>query len=210
MIEIRKIVNGPLEENCWLAWEKGSKEALLIDPGAEPEKIAAVLEKEGLGVALILATHAHFDHVGAVAPMKERFKAPFAMHEADLPVLERLEDTSAFYGFGTVTIPKVERWLKAGDFVEAGALKLKVIHTPGHTPGGLCFYHAESGHLFSGDTLFRLSIGRADFEGGDMEALVGGIRRELFSLPGEVKVHPGHGPDTEIEQEKRGNPFVRG
>src|SRR6185503_20633137 len=99
MIEIRKITNGPLEENCWLAWEKGSKEALLIDPGAEPEKIKAEVAKAGVEVRLILATHAHFDHVGAVAPLKEAFKAPFAMHKADLPVLDALEDTAAFYGF---------------------------------------------------------------------------------------------------------------
>lgn len=210
MLEIRKIVNGPIEENCWLAWSPGAKEAVLIDPGAEPEKIQAEAAKAGVKVGLILATHAHFDHVGAVASLAQAFQCPFALHEADLPVLEVLEDMSAFYGLMGVQKPKVDRLIKGREKIGVPGLELEAIPTPGHTPGGLCYYHAVSQSLFSGDTLFRLSIGRTDFEGGDHEALVQGVRQNLFTLPAAVKVYPGHGPATSIGEERDANPFVRG
>lgn len=209
MLTIKTLVNGPLEENCYLLSLEGSKEALLIDPGSSAPELERAVRSSGLKPVLILATHAHFDHVGAVAALAAAFGAPFAAHADDAPGMQSVEDMAMFYGLGQAKNPRLDRLLRHNDVVDAAGIRLKVIHTPGHTPGGVCYYHEESLNLFSGDTLFRGSIGRSDFEDGDGEALVKGIKSKLFVLPEAVKVHPGHGPATTLGDEKRDNPFVR-
>lgn len=209
MLKIKTLLNGPIEENCYVLHLEGGSDAVVIDPGSSPEQLRQAIDTAGLKPVLILATHGHFDHVGAVHALALAYSAAFACHPLDQPQLDALEDTYMFYGMGSTKKPRINRELKDGDIIEAAGFSLKVIHTPGHTPGGLCFYHAESGSLFSGDTLFRRSIGRTDFEDGDHAALLKGIREKLLTLPHDCSVYPGHGDVTSIGEEKHENPFLR-
>lgn len=207
--QVHTLVNGPLEENCYALQVVGRPDCVLIDPGSAAPQLQGELQRLGLRPTLMLATHGHYDHVGAVHALAQWSQAPFAMAQGDEPLLDALEDTFAFYGMGDTHKPSVQRWLKAGETVEAAGLSLKVLGTPGHTPGGLCFWHAESQSLFSGDTLFAGSVGRSDMEGGDGAALIAGIKRELFPLPDDAAVYPGHGEHSSLGREKRENRFLR-
>ena len=209
MLKITTLLNGPIEENCHVMHLEGRNEAVVVDPGSSPAELRAFIDKAGLKPVLILATHGHFDHVGAVHALAEAYAAPFACLPGDERQLEALEDTYAMYGMGKTKQPKIDRLLRPDEMIQAAGFELKVLHTPGHTPGGACFYHAESGSLFTGDTLFRRSIGRSDFEGGDGALLVASIRSKLFSLPEATRIYPGHGDASTIGEEKRENPFVR-
>jgi hydroxyacylglutathione hydrolase len=209
MLKIHTLLNGPVEENCYLIHLEGSSEAIVIDPGSTPVQLKKAIDEAGLIPLQILATHGHFDHVGAVFALAEAYRAPFACHPLDRELLESLEDTYQFYGMGSTKRPKISRELHDEEMISLGGMNLKVFHTPGHTPGGLCFYHAESASLFSGDTLFRHSIGRSDFEGGDHRQLVASIKEKLFSLPEVTRIYPGHGEASSIAEEKRNNPFVQ-
>jgi hydroxyacylglutathione hydrolase len=208
-LKILKLLNGPIEENCYVLHAEGSSQALVIDPGSSPAQLKRAIDEAGLKPSLILATHAHFDHVGAVFALCEAYGAPFACHSADEEMLEALEDSYALYGMGSTRRPKVSRRIVDGEDIEVGLLSLKALHTPGHTPGGLCFYHGPSNSLFSGDTLFRRSIGRSDFEGGDHAQLVASVKAKLLSLPAQTRVYPGHGEATTIGEEASENPFIR-
>lgn len=209
LIEILTLCNGPLQENCYFACAPGAHEGVLIDPGSEAEELKGALARAGKRPLLLLATHAHFDHVGAVHAFAAAFGAAFACPRLDAEILEALEDSYSFYGMGSTKTPKVDQWLEGGERLRAGALELEVLATPGHSPGSLCYLHRPSLSLFSGDTLFQLSIGRADLPGGDMEALEASIRGKLYPLPEATAVYPGHGPATSIGAERAGNPFVR-
>lgn len=209
MLKIQTLLNGSIEENCYVIHLQGSPEAIVIDPGSSAAQLKKAIDDAGLKPRLILATHGHFDHVGAVFALGEAYAAPFACHASDVEMLDTLEDTYMFYGMGTTKRPKVSQTIMDGQILEAAGISLLALHTPGHTPGGLCFYHAPSHSLFSGDTLFKRSIGRSDFEGGDQIQLVTSIKEKLFTLPEETKVYPGHGEASTIGQEKQGNPFVR-
>ncbi len=206
---VHTLVNGPLEQNCYALQAQGRADCILIDPGSGADELQARLQGLGLRPALILATHGHYDHVGAVHGLAQWTGADFGMAKADEPWLDSLEDTFAFYGMGPTRRPTVQRWIAPGETVEAAGLRLQVLGTPGHTPGGLCFYHAESGSLFSGDTLFAGSVGRSDKDGGDAEALIAGIKRELLPLPEATLVYPGHGESSTLGREKRENRFLR-
>ena len=209
MLTVQTLLNGPIEENCYVINMDGQAGAMVIDPGSSAAQLKKAIDQAGLNPLLILATHGHFDHVGAVYALSEAYQAPFGCHPADSETLDTLEDTYMFYGMGTTKRPKISREIQDGDLIEGGGITLRAIHTPGHTPGGLCFYHEASKSLFSGDTLFRRSIGRSDFEGGDAGILTASIREKLFKLPDDCKVYPGHGEPTTIGEEKRENPFVR-
>lgn len=210
MLKIHSFLNGPIQENAYLLFEEGEKEAVLIDPGDEPARLEKEIRALGVQVKLVLATHGHFDHVGAVHALTQAFGASFAMQPADDFLLESLEDTAAFYGQGATKRPRVDLGLKGGESVGVAGVSLKVLATPGHTPGGLCYYHAASGSLFSGDTLFEGTIGRSDTEGGSHQQLVASIHRELLTLPDATKVYPGHGDPTSIGAERRQNPHLQG
>lgn len=186
-----KVVSvGPLGTNCYLVTDESAGETLVIDPGDEAAKLMEQVEAEGGKVVAIVNTHGHWDHTGADAALREKTGAPLLLHEAD----------ASWYG-GTV-----DRYLRDGEELAVGSLRLKVIHTPGHTKGGICLY--LPGLLFSGDTLFAESVGRTDLPGGSMAALVTSIRERLFVLPDETMVYPGHGPATTIGDEKSLNPYV--
>jgi hydroxyacylglutathione hydrolase len=208
MLKIMTLLNGPVEENCYVLSED-SKQAVVIDPGSSAPELLKAIDAQGLKPVLILATHAHFDHSGAAQALMQAYGAPFAYHPADSKILDALGDTWAFYGVNGVKKPLPARELKDGEVLNEAGITLKVLHTPGHTPGGLCFYHEASHSLFSGDTLFRRSIGRSDFEGGDHQQLVGSIRSKLLSLPESTRVYPGHGDVTTIGEEKMENDFLR-
>lgn len=203
---IEKLTLGPIMANCFIIGCEETKEAAVIDPGDEADKILMALAELKLTVKYIINTHGHFDHVGANKRLSEVTKAPILIHTLDAPLLNQLSATAAAWGLKTENSPKPDRLLEDGDTITFGTITLKVIHTPGHSPGGISLY--TDGHVFVGDTLFAGSIGRTDFPGGDYEVLIAGIRNKLFLLGDDVKVHPGHMGDTTIGTEKKTNPFA--
>jgi glyoxylase-like metal-dependent hydrolase (beta-lactamase superfamily II) len=208
-LKILALQNGALEENAYLLYMEGATQGLLIDPGSEPERLIQEIERLKLGVPLILATHGHFDHVGAVDALKRHFKASFAACREDEPVMRASAGLAKTLGLGQSVVPSIDQDLKDGQMISAAGVELKVLRTPGHTPGGCSFYHAPSASLFSGDTLFHASIGRHDAPGGDFEALKRSLQVKIYTLPAETRVFPGHGEATRVGQEARSNPFVR-
>ena len=181
---------------------------MIIDPGDEAEHILHIIKQENLVPKLLVNTHGHFDHVGGNSLILEKTGIEFCMHKDDVPMLRQAARQAASYGLPAVESPEPTRFLQNGDILEIGDLSFEVIHTPGHSPGGICLY--GEGHLFSGDTLFASSIGRTDLPGGDLVQLLSHIRTQLMVLPESTIVHPGHGPDSTIGLEKSNNPFVNG
>ena len=206
MLKVLKMPVEPLGSNCYLAWDSANNQAVIIDPGGEGERIVATVEKHGLEVQLILNTHGHGDHIAANGMLKKRFGVPILIHEADAPMLtDPLRNMSAIYGF-PVTSPPCDGFLVPGEKIAFGRLAFHVLHTPGHSPGGVSLY--SGGCVFTGDVLFFGSVGRYDLPEGDETLLIRGIREHLLTLPEETQVYPGHGQNTTIGMEKRCNPFL--
>jgi hydroxyacylglutathione hydrolase len=199
---------GPLQCNCTILGDPASGEALVIDPGDEPERILQALRARRLTPVALLHTHAHFDHIGGSRRVKETTSAPIRLHAADFPLYDALPVQAARFGLSAEDPLPPDRPVEDGETIRFGAFAVTAIHTPGHTPGSTCYHFAREGVLFSGDTLFRRSIGRTDLWGGDTDAILASIRDRLYSLPGELRVVCGHGPDTTIAEERRANPFV--
>jgi glyoxylase-like metal-dependent hydrolase (beta-lactamase superfamily II) len=198
-----------LECNCTILVDEESREAVVIDPGDEPERVLRALESARARAVALLHTHAHFDHIGATRAVSEATGAPILLHPDDRPLYDALPDQAAIFGLTAGAPKSVDAPLGDGEDVRFGRFSLRAIHTPGHTPGSTCFeLSGGAGILFSGDTLFRRSIGRTDLWGGDTDAILASIRGKLFRLPGDTAVVCGHGPDTTIEEEKRLNPFA--
>ncbi|HOC90098.1 MAG TPA: MBL fold metallo-hydrolase [bacterium] len=204
---IETIVTGPLEENCHLVQCPDSPAGALIDPGDDADEILAAVSARGLHLTHILLTHAHFDHLGAVAALQRASGAPVLLHEAERSSLGGVALQSALFGLPAPELFQVNNWLKGGEKIAIGSLELQLLFTPGHSAGGVSFY--GHGHLFPGDVLFRNSIGRSDLPGGDAGLLLHSIRTQLFTLPDDTIVHPGHGAATTIGHEKKYNPFLR-
>ncbi|WP_243093415.1 MBL fold metallo-hydrolase [Thermus thalpophilus] len=202
-MKAHRLVLGPLAENGYLV--ETPQGAVLIDPGDEPEKILALLAQRGLTPKAILLTHAHFDHVGAVAPLVAAYGLPVYLHPLDLPLYGRAQEVAAAWGFA---IPKPP--LPVEPLAEGMELfGLQVLHLPGHSPGHVAFLDPVGQAVYSGDLLFRGSIGRYDLPGSEREALFASLKR-LLSLPPETQVLPGHGPPTTLALEARTNPFLTG
>ena len=202
---IKPVIVGEIYTNCYIVADSDSKEGVVIDPGADFEKIWKVIEKNGIIVKKIVATHGHYDHLGAVNELRKKTKAEFLIHKEDVIFAEHPETNgSALFGDGTVSA-KADAFLKDGDTVKAGKVELKVIHTPGHSPGGICLLTGEE--LFSGDTLFFNSIGRTDFPNASYEVIMESLAK-LMKLPDAVRVYPGHGQYTTIGGERKKNPFL--
>jgi hydroxyacylglutathione hydrolase len=205
---LKTLVVGPFGSNCYIVGSETGKHGLVIDPGAETKLILRTVNELGLTISLILVTHAHIDHIGALAPVKEATGAKFAIHEAEakagLGMFSRM--LSSMTGGSFNQPPKPDRLLKDGDTIDIDDLSFTVLHTPGHSPGGISLY--GHGILFSGDTLFNYGIGRTDFPGCSYEQIMDSIKNKLIKLPDETVVYPGHGPATTIGEEKRGNPFL--
>ncbi|HEU5394671.1 MAG TPA: MBL fold metallo-hydrolase [Candidatus Methylomirabilis sp.] len=207
-MKVHAFTVGPLESNSYLVVDEATREAALVDPGMESEPIADLLTRERLTVTAIINTHGHFDHVFGNAYFKAKAGAPLLMHRADLELVKRLEEQSLYFGFRATPSPSPDRFLEEGDEVRVGEIRLRVLHTPGHSPGGICL--VTEGAAFVGDTLFAGSIGRTDLPGGSAEELLTSIREKLLVLPDETVLYPGHGPATTIGHERRHNPFLTG
>jgi hydroxyacylglutathione hydrolase len=206
---VKTLVVGPFASNCYIVGSSSTKQGMIIDPGAEAENILRTVQQLGLSISLIVVTHAHMDHIDALRTVKERTNTQFAIHEAEKDLLSAAP-MRMLIPLGLTpskSPPQPDRLLKDGDLVDVSDLHFEVLHTPGHSPGGICL----SGHgvVFSGDTLFNFGIGRTDFAGGSYERLMKSIREKLMVLPDETIVYPGHGPSTTIGDERRGNPFLQ-
>lgn len=198
---------GAMDSNCYIVGCEKTREAAVIDPGAEGKRILKKLEAYGLTVKYIILTHGHVDHIGALAEVREATGAPVLIHAGDAEMLTSAQkNLSAFVGQQLILKP-ADRLLQEGDVIDVGEEKMEVIHTPGHTRGGICLKCGTN--LITGDTLFAGSIGRSDFPGGNHNQLIASIKSRLLGFPPEMKVFPGHGPESNIGDEKRYNPFLR-
>ncbi|HEV2120249.1 MAG TPA: MBL fold metallo-hydrolase [Candidatus Bathyarchaeia archaeon] len=204
-MRIHSLVVGRLQTNCYIL--QSENEGVIIDPGDEPERILQLMKDLGLKPRMIVATHAHFDHVLGVNKIKEELRLPFTIHRGDAEILESMQArVLQFMGFSVPPPPKVDRFLKNGDSMPIGGDVVKLIHTPGHSPGSISI--VGQGFVMTGDALFNRSIGRTDLPGGDLDTLVHSITGRLLTLPDDTIVYPGHGPETSIGDEKLANPFV--
>jgi glyoxylase-like metal-dependent hydrolase (beta-lactamase superfamily II) len=204
---IEKLTVGPIMANCFVIGCEETREGAVIDPGAEARRIMDVVNTAGLKVTRIINTHGHFDHVGANREIKATTEAELIIHPLDAPMLAQLDQMAGAFGMSVENSPPPDRTVEEGDRIQVGNLTLAVLHTPGHTPGGISLH--IDGHVFVGDTLFQGSIGRTDFPGGDYDTIIRSIREKLFPLGDQVVVYTGHGPETGIGQEKKFNPFAR-
>jgi hydroxyacylglutathione hydrolase len=205
---IRALLVGIIQTNCYLIGDEVSREGAVIDPGGDPEPILAAIEAEGLTIRYILNTHAHFDHMAANGSLLAATGARLAVHPADLELLATGGGGRWFGLLSSIYSPTPEIELSDGQELALGELRIKVLHTPGHSPGHVAFYLSNEGVLFSGDALFQNSIGRTDLPGGDRATLVASIRHQFLALPDETVVYPGHGPDTTIGDERSHNPYL--
>lgn len=205
---IKRLEVGPIMANCYILGCDKTKEAVVIDPGDDADEILKTLAQSNLRVKYLINTHGHFDHVGANKRMKEVTKADIMIHAEDEPMLSQLGRAAASFGLSAENSPGADKHLKDGDTISFGEITLKVIHTPGHSRGGVSLY--TDGSVFVGDTLFSGSIGRTDLPGGNYNTLIASIKEKLFSLPDNTIVYTGHGPETTILKEKRTNPFLMG
>ena len=203
---IESLTVGPLEENCHLVG--ASPRCVVVDPGAESDRIFATIGRLGLVPEKILLTHGHVDHIAHCAHVAERYGIGLWVHRADLPYLEGPQWPELEAMLGARPCPKPERFVEEGEALEVAGLELGVIHTPGHTPGGICFVHEPSRTMLVGDTLFAGSVGRTDLPGGDWATLERSIKSKLFTLDGDYRLLTGHGPDTTLAVERLENPFV--
>ncbi len=204
---IEKLAVGPIMANCFVIGCEETREGAVIDPGADAERIMKVVSAAGLKITRIINTHGHFDHVGANREIKGLTDAELIIHPLDAPMLAQLDQMAGAFGMSVENSPPPDRTVDEGDRITVGNLSLAVLHTPGHTPGGISLH--GDGCVFVGDTLFQGSIGRTDFPGGDYDTIIRSIREKLFPLGDQIVVYTGHGPETAIGTEKQFNPFAR-
>ncbi|MBN2210445.1 MAG: MBL fold metallo-hydrolase [Sedimentisphaerales bacterium] len=211
-MNIQTIALGDFETNCYiLRGSANETDCLLIDPGFEPEPLLDYLQKNRLTPRWILLTHGHSDHIAGIAAVQKAFgEIPIGIGAKDADMLTSAMRNLSFMMGRNVELPAADKLYQAGDVVGMSEINLKVLATPGHTPGGISFYSETDSVVFTGDALFAESVGRTDFPGGDGDTLLESIRRELLTLPEATKVYPGHGPATTIGREKRLNPFFAG
>ena len=201
----------PFEQNCTIFWCETTRQAAVIDPGGDIDRIERKLAAEGLTLAKILVTHGHIDHAGAVGALAAKTGVPIeGPHEDDRFWIDGMAQQSKMFGFPNVQGFTPDRWLQAGDKVSFGEVELDVLHCPGHTPGHVVFFHAPSKLAQVGDVLFQGSIGRTDFPRGDYDTLISSIKERLFPLGDDVEFIPGHGPMSTLGEERRHNPFLSG
>jgi glyoxylase-like metal-dependent hydrolase (beta-lactamase superfamily II) len=210
---------GWLQCNCHVLGDPQTREALVLDPGDEVERVSKILRRHGLKVAAIVSTHAHIDHVGGLKKLHDETGAPVLMHGDDLELYRALDMQARWIGMRPPEQTDIESLLRDGDTVRWGNFIAQVIHTPGHTPGSICLHlptrpiqekQDAAGRLFAGDTLFAGSIGRTDLWGGSFEQIMDSLGGRLLALPDDTVVYPGHGPSTTIGVERESNPFLRG
>jgi len=196
---------GPMEANCYILYNPDKKEGLIIDPGAEGARLIKFIEQEKICINYIINTHGHPDHIGANRKIKEYTNAPILIHEYDAPMLTRSGSVLSLIFPLESSSPAADTFVKDGDLIECAEMKLKVLHTPGHTPGGISLLLDDA--IFTGDTLFSGSVGRFDLPGGSEEVLLNSIKK-ILSLDENLIIYPGHGPSTTVSEELRSNPFI--
>ena len=206
-VEVRGVVVGVFRENCYVIASTKTKEAIVIDPGDEPERILELATDMGVQIKLIANSHAHLDHILGVQGIQDQTSAPFLIHAAEVPLLqESMQGAAQWLGRPGEPTPTPSAFVADGGSISVDGLHLTVIHTPGHTPGSVSYF--VNGLLFSGDTLFRGSIGRTDLPGGNHQQIMESILTKLLDLPDETIVLPGHELESSIRQERATNPFI--
>ena len=203
---IKTFVEPPIDNNNYLIVDEKTKDAALIDCSSIDDRIDEEIEKQGANLKYILLTHGHFDHIAGILPNRFKSNPQIVMHKADLGWLNNANQYLPMFGMPEITIPKVDVFVEDGDTIQLGSLEIKVLHTPGHTQGGVCYL--VDGNLFSGDTIFREAVGRCDLEGGNFNQIVESIEDKIFTLPPETVIYPGHGNITSVEWEKEHNRFL--
>lgn len=206
---LKTLAVGAFQSNCIIIGCEETKESVVIDPGDEPDRILKSVAENNLNVRQIVQTHAHIDHIGAAKNIIEATGAPLLLHKKDQFLFDNLQTQADMFGLDVDEPDEIDKFIGEDDEITLGKYKMRVIHTPGHSPGSVCFHLAgEQSILISGDTLFCQSIGRTDLPGGSSEQIIKSIRNKLFKLPDDTVVYPGHGSRTTIGDEKRYNPFV--
>ena len=203
---IQTLSVGPMQANCYILECEETRAAIVIDPGSEASKILSIIREHNLQLKLIINTHAHVDHIAANSDMKEKTSAPLCIHSAGADILVDPQKNLSFFVGAPISSPAPDRLLEDGDILEAGTLQLKVIHTPGHSPGSICLLGDKC--IFTGDLLFAGGIGRYDFPGSSYTTLMDSLRK-VMALGDDFAVYPGHGPKTTIGNERRTNPFLQ-
>ena len=203
---LERLVVGPFAANCYIVGSEITREGMIIDPGGEARQILEKVNNLQLTIKLILLTHSHIDHIGAVKEVSEATGSEICIHADDARSLQE-QRVSSVFSLSYPTSPPADRLIRGGDNINVGDLHFLVLHTPGHTPGGICLL--GHGVVFTGDTLFNYGIGRTDLLGGSQYQLLTSLHAKLMVLPDDTVVYPGHGPDTTIDAERRGNPFLR-
>jgi len=201
-------VVGPIQSNCYILGCDRTRLAAVIDPGGDADKILITLAKDKLRCFYIINTHGHFDHAADNKRLKEVTGAQLLIHRTDAPMILHQKTSGGMWGMKVDNSPPADRYLEEGDIITFGDLSLKVLHTPGHSPGGISLVTDKM--VFVGDTLFAGSIGRTDFPGGDYDGLIRNVREKIFTLDDDVVVYPGHGTKTTVGRERRTNPFFIG
>ena len=202
---LKMLVVGPIQSNCYILGCERTRQAAVIDPGGDVDKILMALTKDNLRCVYIINTHGHFDHSAGNKRLKEVTGAQLIIHRADAPMIVHQAANGGMWGMKVENSPLPDRTVEEGEFITFGDISLKVLHTPGHSGGGISLVTDRM--AFVGDTLFAGSIGRTDFPGGDHEALLRNVREKIFPLGDDVVIYPGHGPKTTVGREKRMNPF---
>ncbi len=206
-IEVRGILVGVFQENCWVIGNRRTREAICIDPGEQADDILHMASEMGVTIKLIANSHAHLDHILGVRGIQAKTNAKFLLHEEDLELARSAVESAKRFGLEAEPVPEPDAFVRDGDRVEVEGLSLQTFHTPGHTQGSVCYYTNEL--LFSGDTLFAGSIGRTDLPGGDHKQEMASIVDKLLTLPDETIVLPGHMQQTTIATEREMNPFIQ-
>jgi glyoxylase-like metal-dependent hydrolase (beta-lactamase superfamily II) len=202
---IKRLAVGPLETNAYIVADEETKQAIIVDPGDEPDRILDEVKSDNLKAESVICTHAHFDHIGATGDIKKETGARIFLHKSDLETYDLAKDQASFWGYSMDELPQPDDFIDEGDEVKVGNLCFKVMHTPGHSKGGICLY--GEGVIITGDTIFQGSVGRTDFPGGSIEELKKSFRR-IIGLPEETKIYCGHGPETTVGNERKYNFFV--
>lgn len=205
-MKIESFTNGMFAENCYIAIDEAANEAVVIDPGSQPHDLLKWITDAGCTVKYVLNTHGHSDHIGANTAVCDKFGVKLGIHPLDAPMLTDPKLNLSIYSGDAVISKKADFFLDENDIITFGSSKLKIVHTPGHSPGGICLVSEEV--IFSGDSLFAESIGRTDLPGGSMSDLVSSLKEKIMTLSGDIAVYPGHGPATTIGHEKKYNPYV--
>jgi hydroxyacylglutathione hydrolase len=206
-MDYERVVVGAFDTNCYHVYCEQTLECAVVDPGAEPEKIFRAIEQKGLKPKVLINTHGHVDHVGANKDIKEKYDIPLCVHPSDSSMLSNILNSTMGFFLGAKKSPAPDRFIEEGDEINIGTSSLKVIHTPGHSPGSVSL--SGDGFLLSGDVLFCGGVGRTDLPGGSWTELEKSIKEKIYSFPDDTFILPGHGPITTVGQEKETNPFVR-